>query len=115
LQLLGDKRLRQDLAEFVSSLPHLRKVHSTLNWQSTFEHIFLTQDFDWTPLKMVLINSIPDRGKKLTISLLIDVLGEKTEEGLRLELIAHELFLNHKLKLDHFLRETFRSLEFKSD
>jgi hypothetical protein len=66
-------------------------------------------------LKSWYQTALGEKEDKLTVSLLISFLGEKTGNEYRLKGVMDELFLNHRPELEQFLTETFKSLEFKPD
>lgn len=113
--LMAEAEFRQKLKLLMNQLAQLDEVESTLNWHEVIEAIISGADMKWDPIKDWLRNSSSVEKQKLSISLLISVLGEKNQDQYRLKMIMDELFLNHRNDLLQFLSETFKSLELKPD
>jgi hypothetical protein len=88
---------------------------SDLNWKETFKAVLAGEHFKFQAMKLWLQDSLNAEDKKLSLTLLISVLGEKNGNDYRLKFILDELFLNHRTRLEQFLDQTFSALEFKTD
>lgn len=113
--LLCDKIIMTKLIGFVDQLMSLHGFQTTLNRRETFEAMFSSSDTQWESLKTWLNVGLGENKNKVTISLLISLLGEKNSEGYRLKGIVDEFFSNHRPELEQFLTETFKSLELRSN
>ena len=113
--LFESKGFRSSAVEFLNQLVRTAELKSELNWIEAFETIFAAPDMKWSPFTNFLEDALGQQKKKLTLSLLISILGEKHNNQYRLQVIMDELFLNHRQQLNQFLSETFKSLEFKTD
>jgi hypothetical protein len=113
--LLKTQNLRKSAVDFLNQVGRMDELTSELNWIETFETIFASPDMRWEPLSNWLNVALGQQNKKLTLSLMISFLGEKHNNQYRLKLIMDELFLNHRVQLNQFLAETFKSLELKPD
>lgn len=103
------------LVSFINQMVLSKDIKTDLNWLETFQLIFAAEDVQWTPVKNWISARVGTSESKLTVSLLIGFLGEKNHEGYRFQRIMDELFLNHREQLNHFLQETFKSLDLKPD
>lgn len=110
--LFEDREFLQRVFDFIS---FELDFESDLNWRETFEAVLAGDSFKFHALKSWLKDGLSGEEKKLSLMLLISVLGEKNDDGYRLKSIFDELFLNHRSKLEQFLDETFTALSFKSD
>ena len=114
-KLLSDKEFTTKLSAFINQLVSMHDFDSELNWGDAVEAMFSPSDTQWEALKTWFQIALGEKEDKLTLSLLISFLGEKSHEGYRLKGIMDELFLNHRPALEQFLAETFKSLELKPD
>ena len=112
--LLKDATFRKKASAFINQLTTLKDFESTLNWYDTLKAMFST-DMKWESMKTFLADALGEDKHKLTVSLLLNFLGEKQGSDYRLKGIMDELFMNHRPELEQFLRETFKSLELKPD
>jgi hypothetical protein len=113
--LLTDKEIKLQLTGFLNQIVSMQDFQSILNWSETFQAIFSPKDTQWESLKSWYQTALGQKQDKLTVSLLISFLGEKSGNEYRLKGVMDELFLNHRPELEQFLTETFKSLEFKPD
>jgi hypothetical protein len=113
--LLSDKTIQKNLAHFINQLLGMNDFETSLNWNETLQVMFSPSDMRWESLKTWLQQALGGKEHKLSLSLLISVLGEKNAEGYRLKAIMDELFMNHRPEIEQFLNETFKSLQLKPD
>jgi hypothetical protein len=113
--LLTDKEIKFQFTGFLNQIVSVQDFKTSLNWSQTFQAIFSPKDTQWESLKSWYQTALGEKEDKLTVSLLISFLGEKTGNEYRLKGVMDELFLNHRPELEQFLTETFKSLEFKPD
>ena len=113
--LLADKELQKNLAHFLNQLLSMSDFQTNLNWNETFQVMFSPGDMRWESLKFWLQDAVGGKEHKLSLSLLISVLGEKNSDGYRFKGIMDELFMHHRPEIEQFLNETFKSLQLKPD
>ena len=113
--LLADREIKLKLTSFLNQIVTMQDFQSDLNWAKTFQAVLSPTDTQWESLKSWYQTALSEKQDKLTVSLLISFLGEKTDNEYRLKGAMDELFLNHRPELEQFLSETFKSLEFKPD
>ena len=113
--LFQDDAFIDQITSFMNQLILMRDLNSDLNWHETVTAIFSQDTFEWEALKTWFKVAMSGEKKKLSVSVLIEVLGEKNADGYKFKTIMDELFLNHREQLEDFLRETFKSLELKPD
>ncbi len=114
-KLVQDATFRFELMTWMKMATTEAEGKDELNWSQTFKAIFANDNIQWGPLKEWLIHSTRSSEPKLTLSLLLHVLGEKTDQGVRYKVMMDELFLNHRPQLEVFLKETFAHLHLISD
>lgn len=110
-KLVNNPKLRMEMTSFMKHALSGSNVNSTLNWSETLKAICGSDSSQWEAIKGFFQSALGQDRSKLTISLLIEFLGEKDQEGFRFKRIMDELFLNHRTKLLQFLDETFPSLQ----
>jgi hypothetical protein len=103
------------LVSFLNQLASGESRHSDLNWTETFKSVLAAEDVNWSPVRRWIEGKVGTHETKLTLSLLIDFLGQKNDQGYQLKQVMDELFVNHREQLNFFLKETFKSLELKPD
>lgn len=104
------------MISFLNQIIQVKKMDSDLNWHQTMQAIFTSKGFEWEALKAWFKVAYANDKSKLTVSVLIEVLGEVDQDGNhRFQVIMEELFKNHREQLEQFLRETFKALELKPD
>jgi hypothetical protein len=113
--LLVDKQIQENFTHFINQLISMTDFQTNLNWIETFQVMFSPHDMRWESVKTWFQASLGGQENKLSLSLLISVLGEKNAEGYRLKGIMDELFMNHRPEIEQFLNETFKSLQLKPD
>ena len=113
--LLKNESFIERISLFINQLINMNHFETDLNWLETFQAIFSPGDTKWESLKAWFQSALGNSKDKLTVSLLIEFLGEKNVEGYRLKEMMDELFLNHREKLIQFLDESFKSLELNPD
>ena len=113
--LLTEKELQEHLAHFLNQLLSMKDFETSLNWNETFQVMFSPGDMRWESLKTWLQGALGGKDHKLSLSLLISVLGEKNSESYRLKGIMDELFMNHRPEIEQFLNETFKSLQLEPE
>jgi hypothetical protein len=113
--LLTEKELQEHLAHFLNQLLSMKDFETSLNWNETFQVMFSPGDMRWESLKTWLQGALGGKEHKLSLSLLISVLGEKNSESYRLKGIMDELFMNHRPEIEQFLNETFKSLQLEPE
>ncbi len=113
--LLGKKDFRFKVIEMFNQFLSMNIESDGLNWIETLKQIAVSETMKWDPVKAWLSHAVSPGEKNLTLTLLIQVLGEKNAEGYRLKTVMDELFVNHRDHLNQFLDETFPSLQIISD
>ena len=113
--LLGKKEFRFKVIEMLNQILSLNIESDGLNWIETLKQIATSETMKWDPVKAWLSHAVSPGEKNLTLTLLIQVLGEKNAEGYRLKTVMDELFVNHRDHLNQFLDETFPSLQIISE
>jgi hypothetical protein len=111
--LIVSADLRKGAADLLNQLSLLNGFNSELNWHETFNSI-ISETTNWQPLRSWFQRGLGRDASKLTLSLLIQVLGEKDGEKYKLKLVLDELLYNHREDLALFLSETFQSMELQS-
>lgn len=115
LMLQNDEVFIRQLSSFMNQLILLRDMPSDLNWFETISAILSQDTFEWESLKSWFKVALRGDKQKLSVSVLVEILGEKQPQGYKFKMIMDELFLNHRDQLSIFLEETFRSLELKPE
>ena len=113
--IFANEKLLQKLVSFINQSAKSDDFDSQINWNETLTKIFSQRSMKWEALRTWFKVGADHPENKLTLSLLISYLGEKSQEGYRLQRVLDELFINHQGQLDSFLKETFKSLELKPD
>jgi hypothetical protein len=113
-KLLSEKTLRDHLSLFLNQLTKMQGFETHLNWHEALKNL-VGSETEWEALRTWLQKGLGEDKSKLTISLLIQTLGERRGDWYRLKFMMDELFLEHRQDLEQFLAETFKSLSFNSD
>lgn len=113
--LEDDKTFQPQLISLLNQLIDLRDMETDLNWNETLSAILTKDDFEWDALKAWFQVALGQKPHKLSVSLLIETLGEKKDGVYMFKTIMDELFYNHKNELKDFLKETFKALELKPE
>ena len=114
-KLLLDPAFRHHLAELLNYFSTMNLEKSELNWIATFKAIFANKDLRFAPVVNWMKVSMKQKpADKLTVSVLLDFLGEKNGDEYRLKAILDEFFINHSAELHQFISETFPALEIKN-
>jgi hypothetical protein len=113
--LMADAVVRKQMVSFINQLVVL-KLDKSLNWNATLRLLLSHHDVKWNPLIDWLEHAMDRRPpQKLTLSLLLTVLGEKNDSGYRMKSILDEVLVTRRQQLEQFLLETFPSLQLKSN
>ncbi len=113
-QLLRNEAFRDQASALINQFSSLQNFETQINWLETIKAVF-SSDMQWESIKTWLDSALGGEPKKLTLSVLLQVLGEKSDGNYRMKMLMDELFINHRPQLEQFLSETFKSLELKPE
>jgi hypothetical protein len=113
--MLQDAKLMDQLADMLDQVALMQNFESSLNWFETMRSILIGPEKELEPLRAWLLQGFGEDREKLTVSVLLSVLGEKQGDEYRLKFVMDELFQNHRQDLEQFLSETFKALKSNSD
>lgn len=106
--LIQNESLVRKTGEFINHLFQENSFSSSLNWTECLKMILSRSSAEWTPIRNWMGQATS--AEKLSVSVVLQVLGEKEQGEVRLKFVMDELFLNHRSMLLQFLDETFPSL-----
>jgi len=116
-KVFRNSNFQKQAKELIESILSISSIQTNLNWFETFRKIFANDHVSFSPLIEWIENSTFNNhsDEKLTLSVLISILGHKEHGHYRWKSMMDELFLNHRKELNDFIHKTFIFLNFNTD